>query len=342
MRVRPKTTYNEATTSANVGPKLGALMWAYVLSGPGQLTRIDAALPDITKLSDTDVVVRTLAGGVCGSDIARYLRQGQPSNAEGRGPIGYPMHEIVGEVVASRRVDLPVGCRVVGWASKTNGLAEYVSSGGDQLAEYDSSFAPGDAVAIQTVACVLYAAEQLRPAGRSVAIIGLGPIGLLFAHVLKNLGAEHVTGIDPVDRSTVADVFGLDEAVCLSSDLWSAGLTERNRSAITVEAVGHQTATLGHALAATRIGGTVLYFGIPDEEYYPLHMERLMRRNLTLIGGVTRDRHRKLVEAGEYLRKHRDIIHSYITHRYRRDEAQQAYQTAAQTNSRIKVVISLE
>ena len=47
---------------------------------------------------------------------------------------GFPIHEIVGEVVASRHRSHGVGDRVVGWASGFDGLMEYVVADGDGLA----------------------------------------------------------------------------------------------------------------------------------------------------------------------------------------------------------------
>ena len=47
---------------------------------------------------------------------------------------GFPIHEIVGEVVASRHRSHGIGDRVVGWASGFDGLMEYVVADGDGLA----------------------------------------------------------------------------------------------------------------------------------------------------------------------------------------------------------------
>ena len=95
---------------------------------------------------------------------------------------GYPIHEIVGEVIASRhRLHRP-GDRVVGWASGFDGLMERVVTDGNQVAPYDPALNPAEAVGLQPLACVLYAVEQLPDLhGRHVGIIGQGSIGLLFS-----------------------------------------------------------------------------------------------------------------------------------------------------------------
>ena len=114
---------------------------------------------------------------------------------------GFPIHEVAGEVIASRHPDHRPGDLVVGWASGFDGMMERVVSDGDGLAPYDTALTPAQAVGLQPLACVLYACEQLPDlAGRHVAIIGQGSIGLLFSYVAKAAGARRVTGIDPVDR----------------------------------------------------------------------------------------------------------------------------------------------
>lgn len=106
---------------------------------------------------------------------------------------------------ASRHRSHGVGDRVVGWASGFDGLMEYVVADGDGLAPYDQALSAEHAVALQPLACVLYALEQLpNLKGRHVAVIGQGSIGLLFSYAAKALGARHVTGVDPVDRERSA------------------------------------------------------------------------------------------------------------------------------------------
>ena len=164
---------------------------------------------------------------------------------------GYPIHEVVGEVIASRHPEHRPGDRVVGWASAFDGLMERVVTDGDQVAPYDPALTPAQAIGLQPLACVLYAVEQL-PAldGRHVGIIGQGSIGLLFSYAAKAAGARRVTGIDPVDRTDVAAKFGVDTIVRATSDRWVSQLAREDRPDIVIEAVGHQVATLNHAIEA--------------------------------------------------------------------------------------------
>ena len=126
-----------------------------------------------------------------------------------------------------------------------------------------------------------------------MAVIGQGSIGTLFSHALKQRGAAHVTGVDPIDRRDVAAEFGVDECVWDTAARWAATLADGSRPDLVVEAVGHQAGTLDDAVQAVAKNGRVLAFGVPDEPYYAFPFARFFRKNATLIGGVTEDRRRR-------------------------------------------------
>jgi L-iditol 2-dehydrogenase len=326
-------------------------MWAKRLAGPGRFETVAVPAPAVGDLPDGQVLLRVLAGGICGSDIP-YFRGVHPlpqvNNLHGRYSAelaGFPMHEVVGEVLGSRHPGVEVGSRVVGWARGMNGLAELVITRGDSVAEYDADLDPTTAVMLQPLACVLGAVPQLADvAGSTVAVIGQGPIGLLFSHVLSSLGAARVTGVDRVPRDDVAARFGVDEAIHASSDWWAGSLdAEADRPAIIVEAVGHQVRTLTDAIQAAGQGGQIFYFGIPDDPVYPMPMSDFLRKNLRLTSGVTRDRHDALQQASAYLARHPDLRRSYITDVFGVADAEQAYARAAlPARGRLKVVLAMD
>jgi threonine dehydrogenase-like Zn-dependent dehydrogenase len=319
-------------------------MWAQRMRVPGVFEAVDVPAPSAAELPDGAVLLRTLAGGICGSDLPK-LRGAKGAVLGPRGEFlpgrpGFPMHEVVGEVVASRHPEVVTGSRVVGWAAKSDALAEYVVTDGEQLNIYDPRFEPREAVLIQSLACVLYALERVPLDGRDVVILGAGPIGALFAHAAKDAGARRVTGIDPVGRSELPPLLGFDETLATTSGHWSGHVGAGERPQVVIEAVGHQVATLEHAIAGVAPGGTVLYFGIPDDEIYPLDMESLMRKNLALIGGVTRDRRRALARADEYLQKNPGLYEALVTHEFDRGSVQQAFDVASRASAgRLKVVL---
>jgi threonine dehydrogenase-like Zn-dependent dehydrogenase len=306
------------------------------------MTELDTPTPLAGDLGDGEVLLRMIAGGICGSDIPRFTgATGSPLDADAsrRGDIGAPMHEVVGEVVASRSSCVQGGQRVVGWANRSNALAEVVITRGDHLWEWAAPLSATQAVVAQPLACVIEALARVDVSGRDVAVIGLGPIGLLFAHVARQSGARTVVGVDPLDRSALAEDFGLDRAVVGPSGAWRRTLTS-GRPQVVVEAVGHQPATLQHALSAVADEGTVLCFGIPDEDVYALDVERIIRGRLTLKGAVTRRHRAALRRADEYLRLHPQLPARLISHQFGRGQVQAAFEHASQwATSRLKVVV---
>ena len=90
-------------------------------------------------------------------------------------------------------------------------------------------------MALQPLACVLYALEQLPDLkGSHVAVIGQGSIGLLFSYAAKALGARQITGVDPIDRDEIGREFGVDD-VQAAFELACRPTPERIKIAISVE-----------------------------------------------------------------------------------------------------------
>jgi L-iditol 2-dehydrogenase len=320
-------------------------MWSYRLVAPYTFERVDIPEKTADDLGDRQVLLRFMAAGVCGSDLPpfRGVRGKIPGDTgvSAAEMAGFPIHEVVGEVIASRDRSHGVGDRVVGWASGFDGLMEHIVTDGAGLAPYDPSLSPHHAVALQPLACVLYALEQLQNLrGLHVAVVGQGSIGLLFSYAAKVLGARRVTGVDPIDRYAVGKEFGVDTIVRATSDRWVSHLETSDRPDVVIEAVGHQVATLGHAIDAAAAGGTVFYFGVPDDDSYPISMRAMLRKNLTLKSGVTLDRRRVLCAANVFAREHPELLPAYVTHTFAVDEVQAAFELACSpTSERIKIAV---
>ena len=320
-------------------------MWSYRIVAPYQFERtsIDEKTPDC--LAEGQVLLQFLAAGVCGSDMPAFRGvRGVLPGDDGRSGAekdGYPIHEVVGEVIASRHNRHHPGDRVVGWASGFDGLMERVVTDGNQVTSYDPTLSPAQAVGLQPLACVLFAIEQLPDlTGRHVGVIGQGSIGLLFSSAAKAAGARQVTGVDPVDRVEIATKFGTDTYVRATSDRWVSHLDHDDRPDVVIETVGHQVATLNHAIEATAPGGTVFYFGVPDDDSYPISMRTMLRRNLTLKSGVALDRPRMLELANKFVAEHPGLLSDYSTHTFGIDDVQAAFELAARPDpARGKIAI---
>jgi L-iditol 2-dehydrogenase len=301
-------------------------VWAYAITAPGRVTRVQAPEPEPAA---GQRLVRLRAGGICGSDLPTFRGRRSEHFIDHTGEPGFPLHEVVG--------DDEQGRRVVGWASGHRGLAELFLADEDQVIAVDSDLSDVEATVIQPLCTVLSAVDRLGDvSGRRAAVIGLGSIGLLFAHTLSARGAA-VTGVDRVDRRAHGDTFGLrgvlwDDATALEPDTYD----------LVVEAVGHQTHTLSAAVEALAPGGTLYAFGVPDDTHYALPFTRFFRKNGTLLAGVTVDRAAALTAAREYLLDHRAFLDAYITDVLPVTDAQRAFTLAiAPTAGRIKIALSV-
>ena len=79
---------------------------------------------------------------------------------------------------------------------------------------------------------------------------------------------------------------------------------------------------------AAAVGGRIFYFGIPDDAYYPINMQGLLRKNLTLMSGITLQRRTMLARAGSYLEAHPALLDTFVSDTFTVDEAQGAYELA--------------
>lgn len=301
-------------------------MWAYAITAPGRLSRVEAPEPEPAT---GQRLVRLRAGGICGSDLPTFRGRRSEHFIDNTGDPGFPLHEVVG--------DDESGVRVVGWAKGHRGLAERFLADEAHVIAVDSDLSDIEATVIQPLSTVLHAVARLGDVeGRRAAVIGLGSIGLLFAHVLSARGAL-VTGVDRVDRRGMGAAFGLrgvlwDDATALRADAFD----------LVIEAVGHQTQTLAAAVEALAFGGTLYAFGVPDDTHYAVPFTRFFRKNGTLLGGVTIDRTAALTAARAYLLDQRALLGPYITDVLPVTRAQEAFELAvAPAAGRAKIVLSV-
>ena len=313
-------------------------MWAMQVEAPGKLKRIEVEQPRENDMADGEIIIRLLSAGICGSDIPKFRGRVNPADPV----VGFPLHELCGEVVASEHPLHFPGTRVVGMALNSQGFSEYVKNPGNMFRPISDTFDNIRATVIQPLATVLSAISQIpNPAGKHVAVIGQGPLGVLFSHVLKSLGARLVTGVDRIDRSDFGSQFGVDNVVWKTSDRWAREIDVSDPPEIVIEAVGHQPSTLNDAIEAAAFGGFIFAFGVPDDTHYSIAFQRMFRKSVTLLGGVTTDYVRFLSEAEDYLNKHPDLPEDYVTDVFPFDDAQAGFDCYAEPSpGRMKVVLT--
>ncbi len=120
----------------------------------------------------------------------------------------------------------------------------------------------------EPLACVLLGLEESGVRlGDSVAVIGAGPIGLLFVHAGALAGAHVIAVVKHPAQAEAARALGAAETVAIPADGHSPAaevraLTGGRGADIAIEAVASPV-TWGWAVDMARKGGTVNFFGGP-------------------------------------------------------------------------------
>lgn len=263
-------------------------MQAAVLYGKEDVRLESVPVPEIGR---GELLVRVRSALTCGTDV-KVFRRGY--HAKMITPPALFGHEMAGDVVGTGEgvTGFRKGDRVVAANSAPCGNCFFCQHGQENLCE-DLLFNNGayaefirlparivekntyripddldykDAALIEPLACVLRGLNEtgLRESG-TLAIMGLGPIGLMFVRLAKYAFGARVVAIarrlEQIDR---AMVLGADEGMLMgdSSALISAvKATTGGRGAdVVIEAIGHPN-TWEVATHLVRRGGVVNFFG---------------------------------------------------------------------------------
>jgi threonine dehydrogenase-like Zn-dependent dehydrogenase len=282
-------------------------MYVPVFRGEGRLEYEERPVPH-PEHSD-DVLVRIEACGICGTDL-NILATPPAHQATLNIIIG---HEGVGvvEEAGLGASELQAGDRVVVAPRLTCGRCAYCRRGlNNQCTSYrtvgttiDGAFAPylrvpgralykisdnlptDDALFFEPLSCVVGSVARVPvQAGDHVAIIGAGPMGLLFAQMFRVLGAAKIIVADVVPyRLDYAKRVGADEVLDATSvDLARAvGEITTLGADVVVDAVGNQ---IGSAIKLARRGGHVILFGLRAHDNPAVNQYTITRYDLTLYG----------------------------------------------------------
>jgi threonine dehydrogenase-like Zn-dependent dehydrogenase len=313
------------------------------ITEPRCLEWIDAPLPSLDSIPGEPILVRLHAGVLCASDFPRFV--GGAFNVTFPRPYGDSLHECIGEVLDSRSPRFNPGDRVLAIPPDQRGLSECFLADASMAVPLPEHEPRERLILAQPLGTIVWAARKLpNILGLDVAIVGQGPIGLLFSHLLANLGARKIIALDKLDyRLDVARRMKATHTVNVTRDDPRAAvldLTDGQGADLVVEAVGHQVESLHLAIELCRRHGTVLMFGVPDQEHYPLPVWDILRRNLRVIGSVHPDVQRDLPLALDMIRQGRIDVSPLITHRFPLEEAQQAFSMAVdRIDNPIKILL---
>ena len=246
----------------------------------------EADEPEIDAFPKGSIKVKTHLTAICGSDsprfVLKYPAEAYPMN------IGISIHECIGTVVASSSNRFAPGDFVQARPTAgIGGLAEYYISN-ENVGVHLVAFEPRDEMLMsQPLGTVIWACRKLgNLINRDAVVVGQGPMGLLMTHLLSNLGARTVVGVDTVDfrlnaakkmRATHVLNPDRDDVVACVKEI-----THGRMADLVVEMVGHNQDTVNLCLHLTKRLGTVLAFGVPDDDVYAFHYRELFSQEHNL------------------------------------------------------------
>jgi len=331
-------------------------MKAAVLTGICQMQVMDVPEPKIEK--DSDVLLKIEMVGVCGSDVHYY-----ETGRIGAQVVQYPFivgHECaatvkdigksvtrvkVGEQVV---VDPAVSChqcdqcrrgrentcynlRFLGTPGQGNGcLCEFIVMPQESCFPTHGAITLEQAVLCEPLAIGVYSVRQSDPPQNArVAILGSGPIGLscLAAAQAENIEAIYVT--DKLDyRVDIAEKAGATWAGNPESQDIVKEILQREPLGVDVvyECAGQQE-TLDEAVELLKPGGRLMLVGIPRLERVSFNIDKLRRKELTLIN--VRRQNDCTQKAIDLIARGKIDVDFMITHRFGLDQTQRAFDLVA-------------
>ncbi|MFZ4842881.1 MULTISPECIES: L-idonate 5-dehydrogenase [Mycetocola] len=323
-------------------------------------------LPEPTPAAD-QAVIEIAYGGICGSDL-HYWTHG----AAGESILIDPLvlgHEVVGTVLhaaadgSGPAVGTPVavhpntphavdGIRYPEDRPNLAPASTYLGSAA-RHPHTDGAFArrvalPARMLRVLPAGLTLRAAALVEPAsvawhavsragevtGKSVLVIGTGPIGALAVAVLKRAGAAHITAVDLHEKPReIARELGAD-ATLDATDTEAIAAVQAD---IVIESSGNWRGLASAVRGATR-GGRVVMVGLLPSGEQPALISLAIVRELELVGSF-----RFNDEIDEVIAALADgslRIDPVITHEFPVEDAAEAFAVALDSSTSGKVLLA--
>lgn len=335
-------------------------MKAAVFNDAGEIAVVERNLPEPkpgwVRLAITAV-------GICGSDL--NLLYGHTGMSKGV----QPGHEVAGIVdsigdgvtlATGTPVTLEplIGCgqcrhcrtglhnlcvqlRLCGF-TRPGGMADFLTVPADALYAMPTSLpAHISALAEPMAVCVRGVRMARLDAGERVAILGAGSIGLLTILAARAAGAREIliTARHP-HQQALARALGADVVFDSGKALFDA--VGPQHVDVVIETVGGRADTLGESVQLARSGGRIVMLGVFDHDP-ALPAFAFFQKELSLHASNCYGRechHTDFGVATDLVAQHRDRLEPVVTHRFKLDQIDEAFATAADKSTHsIKVQV---
>ena len=332
-------------------------MKAAFLTGVRTIEIRETPSPRIAK--DDDVLVRSRAVGVCGSDLHYYL-----SGSVGGDTVKYPFipgHECAGVVEEVGKavtrvnpgdavvIEPAVSCGVCDqcltgrphtcrkllflghYGELTGGMAEFVVAPERNCVPLPPKMTVVQGALAEPLSIAIYAAGMAGSVrGKTAAVLGTGPIGLCVVMTLKadGSGAVYATEIAEA-RLAAAATAGADWAGNPDREDIVEAIRSREPLGLDLvfECCGEQSA-LDQAVELVKPGGMIVVVGIPLDERVSFASGKLRRREVRVQS--VRRQNKCLEKAVAMIHTGRIKVDFLATHFFKLEEAREAYETAAE------------
>jgi threonine dehydrogenase-like Zn-dependent dehydrogenase len=299
-----------------------------------------------------DVVVQMRASGMCGSDLPPYRSANPLPVVRGHEPCGV----VVARGSAVSEDEAPIDQRVmihhysgcglckycrVGYsqmcitgkhlvygATANGGHGEYMTVTPSMLVPLDDalSFEQGASISCGT-GTAFDALRRLDVSGRdTLAIYGQGPVGLSATMLAKAMGVR-VIGVDfSPERRKMALDFGADVVIDPAADEPVAAtkdLTHGEGATTTLDCTGNPDARV-NAVKSAAPWGRVCFVGEGNTATFNVSPD-IIHKQLTIHGSWTFSSVGQ-AECAQFIVDHKVDLDPLLTHRFKLDEAESAYQ----------------
>jgi len=317
----------------------------------------------IPSVGPKDVLIRNLRGGICGTDI-NIIKAGNEMGIRFGQEFG---HELFGEVVeiGSEVKDVKVGMRVAvnpvtakragrRYSLEVGGFSQYVlieeAALNYNLYEIADDVTPEEAALMEPMSVGFHGAFSIKPQiGENIVVLGAGPIGLSAAASLIGEGITNVAVVDIDDwRLAKAEQLGA-KTVNTKNETLAEGLSKHFG---TVNVYGIDVPNVDGFVDAA--GAPVLFKEVMNivkphariaiiavyKTEVPVSLVEVMSKEVQIIGASAYT-HEDIVKVIDHINKKKTPITTMVTHVYKLDDIQEAFDTAISAKETIKVMVDL-